>query len=172
MNLRGTVCPPTAALACVVLLNKSVSGISLIPQGIWCLKMQLAAGRIYCTLPAFAESLLRWKVDICINPRKAFQHSGRSYFWWRRCWHGEGHKQFALPGIKLRPLHRSSSWSGSTECVLAWCCVGMHQIRAEILVLVQSNLGDSPIPAGGRSRLPPEISSYHHFFIPVSGLFW
>lgn len=37
------VCPHTAALACVVELNKNVSGISLIPQGTWCLKNAISS---------------------------------------------------------------------------------------------------------------------------------
>lgn len=64
LNLFATIwevwcAPPPAALACVVELNKNVSGISLIPQGTWCLRNAISsrkdARRIAWLCGVFAE---------------------------------------------------------------------------------------------------------------------
>lgn len=163
VNLRGMVCPPTAALACVVLLNKSVSGISLIPQGIWCLKMQLAGGRMYCILPGFVESLLRWRSVIPSILAKHFS----TVIEVRPAGEGDvgilGKVTSTLHCLELSYVFSTDLHPGQGALSLYWLAAvqACTRIRAGILVLVQSDLGNNPnssrrqVQATSRDLFPP-----------------
>lgn len=90
---------------------------------------------------------------------------------------GAGHRHFALPGVKLCPLHWSSSWARRTEFALACYCVGAHQSQSRHLGAKERHslcalvLAIALLPAVGRTRWPPEVPSHQHFYDPVSVLF-